>query len=161
MSTLTFPMTKKSPTVILWSWLLVGTLDLAAAMIQTVLYNGDIQRLFQFIASGAFGKEAFDGGWSYAIYGILFHYIIAFSWTIIFFIIYSGFNLSRFNKILVGICYGIVIWFVMNRIVLPFSNITPRPFDVMKSLIAASILIVAIGLPLSFIASRTSNGRAK
>jgi hypothetical protein len=161
MSALTFPMTKKSPTVILWSWLLVGTLDLAAAMIQTVLANVNIQRLFQFIASGAFGKEAFDGGWTYAIYGILFHYIIAFTWTILFFVIYSALDLSRFNKILVGICYGIVIWFVMNRIVLPFSQITPRPFDVTKSLIAASILIVAIGLPLSFIASRTSNGRAK
>jgi hypothetical protein len=161
MSTLTFPMTKKSPSVVLWSWLLVGTLDLSAAMIQTILANGNIQRLFQFIASGAFGKEAFDGGWSYAIYGVLFHYIIAFIWTIIFFALYSALNLSRFNKILVGICYGVVIWFVMNRVVLPLSNITPRPFDLTKSLIAASILTVAIGLPLSFIASRTNNGSAK
>jgi hypothetical protein len=147
-------MTKKSPAVILWSWLLVGTLDLTAAMIQTVLANGNIQRLFQFIASGALGKEAFDGGWTTAIYGVVFHYIIAFTWTIVFFVLYSALNLARFNKILVGICYGVVIWFVMNRIVLPFSNITMRPFDPTKALIAASILIVAIGIPLSFIARR-------
>jgi hypothetical protein len=154
MSTFTFPMTKKSPSVVLGSWLLVGTLDLSAAMIQTILANGNIQRLFQFIASGAFGKDAFDGGWSSALYGILFHYIIALAWTIIFFVLYSALNLSRFNKILIGVCYGVVIWFVMNRVVLQFSNITPRPFDATKSLIAASILIVAIGIPLSLIASR-------
>src|SRR4051794_39615648 len=98
MSTLTFPLTKKSPAVILWSWLLVGTLDLAAATIQTLLAGGTIQRLCQFIASGAFGKEAFDGGWTTAIYGVVFHYIIAFSWTIVFFVLYAALNLSRFNK---------------------------------------------------------------
>jgi hypothetical protein len=156
MSTLTFPLTKKSPAVILWSWLLVGTLDLTAAMIQTLLAGGSIQRLFQFIASGAFGKEVFTEDWNFAVYGIIFHYIIAFIWTILFFVLYSAFNLSRFNKFIVGICYGILVWFVMNRVVLPLSNITLRPFDVIKSLIAASILIVAIGIPLSLIASRTS-----
>jgi hypothetical protein len=72
----------------------------------------------------------------------------------VFFILYSALNLSRFNKILVGVCYGIVIWFVMNRVVLPLSSITMRPFDPTKALIACSILIVAIGIPLSLIAGR-------
>jgi hypothetical protein len=47
-----------------------------------------------------------------------------------------------------------VVWLVMNQVVLPLSNITQRQFDLTKAAIAAAVLIVAIGLPLSFLAHR-------
>ena len=150
MSTQTLSAAKKTSTIF-WSWLLVATLDLLAAIIQTLLMGGNVFRLCQYIASGVFGKDAFTD-WSFAVYGVLFHYAIALAWTFLFFTLYSKFHLSRFNKFLVGIGYGILIWFVMNRVVLGLSNVTTRPFDLVKSLIAASILIVAIGIPLSLIA---------
>jgi len=60
--------------------------------------------------------------------------------------------LSR-NRILTGIAYGIFIWCIMNFLVLPLSNIpSPITYKVSKVIKATLILIVMIGLPLSFIA---------
>jgi uncharacterized membrane protein YagU involved in acid resistance len=143
---------------ILGAWLIVGTLDLAAAMIQTIINNGSIVKLLQFIASGVFGVEAFVGGATTAVYGTLFHYGIALMWTVIFFMAYPVFKLATKNKVVTGVVYGLVVWVVMNRLVLPLSNITQRPFDATKSILAAAVLIVAIGLPLSYLAHRYSTG---
>jgi hypothetical protein len=57
------------------------------------------------------------------------------------------------NKVMVGIGYGLFVWLIMNRVVLPLSNIPPMPFVLTKAILAASILVVAIGLPLSFFAN--------
>lgn len=139
---------------VLVPWLIVGTLDIIAAMIQTALAGGNQVRLFQYIASGVYGASAFDGGVGIAALGLLFHYGIALTWTIFFFIIYPRLSFASSNRVLAGIGYGLVVWFVMNRIVLPLSNVPQRPFDLGRSAIAAAVLIVAIGLPLSFLASR-------
>ena len=58
------------------------------------------------------------------------------------------------NVVLTGVLYGLFVWFVMNRIVLPLSNTPPLPFTVRGALISSAILIVAIGMPLSIIAKR-------
>jgi hypothetical protein len=55
------------------------------------------------------------------------------------------------NRVLTGILYGLFIWLVMNRIVLPLSNTPTIPFKLYKAVKAATILIVMIGIPLSFI----------
>ena len=40
------------------------------------------------VARGAFGREeAFAGGNTMVIWGVIFHYFIAFSWTILFFVL--------------------------------------------------------------------------
>ena len=58
-----------------------------------------------------------------------------------------------------GVVYGLFIWLTMNRIVVPLSNVAAFPFRITSAIIGASILMVAIGLPLSFIAHKfyTSN----
>jgi hypothetical protein len=139
---------------ILSAWLVVGTLDLFAAIIQTLINNGSVEKLLQFIASGVFGSEAFSGGLTTAVYGAIFHYAIAFGWTLLFFLVYPALKLAQQNRVLTGLVYGMVVWLVMNQVVLPLSNITQRQFDLTKAAIAAAVLIVAIGLPLSFLAHR-------
>jgi hypothetical protein len=136
------------------AWLIVGTLDILAAMIQTAMAGGNQVRLFQYIASGVFGPSAFEGGTGIALLGLLFHYFIALTWTVLFFLAYPRLRFAQQYRVLTGIGYGCVVWFVMNRVVLPMSNVPQRPFDIAKSLIAAAVLIVAIGLPLSFLAKR-------
>lgn len=134
-------------------WLLAGTLDITAAIIQTLIGGGSIMRLMQYIASGAFGSAAFEGGMTYAVLGLLFHYVIAFGWSFLFLLIYPKLNFAPKHRLLTGIGYGAFVWFMMNRIVLPLSNISMRPFDPVRALIAAAVLVVAIGIPLSFVAS--------
>ncbi|MEO6219460.1 MAG: hypothetical protein ABIO81_03460 [Ginsengibacter sp.] len=58
--------------------LLAGTLDAIAAMINYTINGGKLpSRIFQYIASGAVGTQAFKGGKGMIILGTIFHYIIA------------------------------------------------------------------------------------
>jgi hypothetical protein len=136
------------------AWLIVGTLDIIAAIIQTFIGGGNITRLMQYIASGVFGPAAFEGGTAYAVMGLAFHYVVALGWSTLFFLIYPRLTFAPTNRLLTGIGYGILVWFMMNRVVLPLSNVKMGPFDVQKAIIAALVLIVAIGIPLSLMASK-------
>lgn len=139
---------------ILISWLLVGSLDILAAIMQTLIGGGSILRLMQYIASGVFGAVAFEGGLGYAVAGLVFHYGIALAWTILFYIAYPRLAFGKINKIVLGIGYGTFVWLIMNRVVLPLSSIKMGPFDLQRAIIATLVLIVAIGLPLAFMGGR-------
>ncbi len=104
----------------------------------------------KYVASGIFGKEAFSGSNMMIIAGLVLHYSIAFAFTIFFFLLFPKIKAFSKNWILTGILYGIFIWIVMNLIVVPLSNIGSRPFTLVNALINVIILIVCIGLPLSF-----------
>ncbi|MEP6595489.1 MAG: hypothetical protein ABJA71_06060 [Ginsengibacter sp.] len=147
---------EKSPfKTILATGLIAGTLDAIAAIINYTINGGKLPAgIFQYIASGAVGKQAFTGGTGMVVLGIIFHYTIAFAFTLFFFLVYPRINLLSKNKILTGIAYGIFVWLIMNLIVLPMSNIPSSPFNIKQAIIAAAILILAIGLPVSMIIGR-------
>ncbi|WP_026969711.1 hypothetical protein [Algoriphagus terrigena] len=148
-------MQKRPLALVFGSVLLVGTLDILAACIQYYLKTGSGPALvFKFIASGVFGAEAFSAGDSMIVYGLLFHYSIAVSFTIFFFLITTLFPALLKAKVVTGIGYGIAVWIVMNLIVVPISNTPKGEFDWINAGIGMLILIVCIGLPLSFIAAK-------
>jgi hypothetical protein len=63
---------------ILKAGLIVGTLDILAAFIQYAIKTGKNPTVvLKFIASGVFGKEAFNGGTMMNVYGLIFHFVIA------------------------------------------------------------------------------------
>ncbi len=93
-----------------------------------------------------------------AAMGLLFHYLIAFSFTLFFFWIFPKVKTWIPNWVLLGVLYGILVWVVMNRLVVPLSNTPKGPFNLQSALINAAILIVCIGLPLAFMASRQKVG---
>lgn len=136
------------------AWLMAGTLDLAAAVIQMLINDRDPLMMLKFIASGVFGSSALQGGNGYAVLGILFHYVIAGIWTWLFFFFYPRLRFLQMNVWVTAFLYGLFVWFVMNRLVLPLSNTPPIPFTVRGALISAAVLVVAIGMPLSFMARR-------
>ena len=134
---------------------IVGTLDILSAFIYYSIKTGkNPLNILLFIASGLFGKEAFAGGNKMMMIGLILHYFIAFAFTIFFFWIFPRIKAFAKNKLLTGIVYGIFIWVVMNLAVVPLSNISSRPFDVTNAIINVLILIVCIGIPLSYLASR-------
>ncbi len=134
--------------------LLVGTLDLISALLLTLLRGGTFLKLSQYIASGVFGDDAFQGGTPMAVAGVFFHYIIATGWTVLFFTLYPAMKSYLKHPLFIAVAYGIFIWVVMNLVVLPLSNIPESPFNFGRALIAMLVLIVAIGLPLAFIGRR-------
>ena len=150
---------------ILLSGLLVGTLDILSAFADVYISTGKNPLVvLNYIASGAVGKTAFAGGAGIQLLGLLFHFIIAFSFTVLFYWLYSKNKLPSKNWIITGIIYGIFIGVIMNLIVVRLSYIPSAPLSAMKPLKvlkAVLILICMIGLPLSFIANTVSNKEKK
>jgi hypothetical protein len=139
---------------ILKAWLLVGSLDIIAACTQYYIKTGkNPENVLKYVASAVFGKDASAGGTMMSVYGLVFHFINALLFTLFFFFVVSKFRFASANRILTGIGYGAFMWAVMRFLVLPLSNVQLLPLTLTGSLIAIAILIICIGLPLSFIAN--------
>ena len=131
----------------------VGTLDILAALTDYYIATGkNPVVVLKFIASGFYGKQAFSGGTNMVFLGLLSHFIIAFIFTIFFFSVYPKIKFISKYRIATGIIYGTFAWAVMNLIVLPLSNTPPISHTTFKVIKAILILVVMMGIPLSFIA---------
>ncbi|HZI01653.1 MAG TPA: hypothetical protein VEX63_10925 [Flavisolibacter sp.] len=144
----------KTAAQILKAGLLVGTLDILAAFLYFFIQTGNdkVSIVLKYIASGVFGKSAMSGGVDMIIAGLVFHYIIAFAFTLVFFWLFPKIKIARQHTVLTGILYGAFIWAVMNLVVVPLSGIGSRPFNWENALINLLILIVCMGIPLSLMA---------
>lgn len=140
---------------VILSGLIVGLLDITAACVNAYLQRGITPAgVLRYVASGFFGKEAFEGGMGMAAMGLLFHFIIALSWTTLFFVLYDKIKVLQLNKIYVGLGYGIVVWLGMNFIVLPLSNVPPLVYRLVPTLIMIGIHMFVIGLSISLLANQ-------
>ena len=140
---------------ILTTTLIAGTLDIIAACANAYLaVKLTPDRVLKYVASGFFGKSAFSGGVEMMAFGLFFHFIIAFACTACFFFMYPKWAFLHQNVGINAIFIGIVAWSVTTQLVIPMSQITPPPFNFEKALIAASILIVCIGLPIAYFAKQ-------
>lgn len=135
--------------------LIAGTLDGLAAVIMYYSKTGnDPMNVFRYIASGVFGSDAFSGGTPMAVWGIVFHYLIAFGWTTLFFLVATRLSILTRNWIVSGIIYGIVVWMGMNLVVLPLSRVPAPagPGGWVSIVRAATVLIICIGMPVAYTA---------
>ncbi len=140
---------------VLLTGLLAGTLDGSAAVIKFIIpaYRNPV-RIFQYIASGIFGPEVFSQSPWMAVWGLIFHYMIATTWTLLFFFAYPKIRFLATNKVAAGLGYGVVVWLIMNLVVLPLSNVPPGTFNLTQAAIGMIILMLAIGLPISLMANK-------
>ncbi|MBS1921684.1 MAG: hypothetical protein JST17_15670 [Bacteroidetes bacterium] len=140
---------------ILITTLLAGSLDITAACISAYIVNGATPgRVLKYIASGAFGKSAFNGGYDMIAWGLLFHYIIAFSCTAVFFWFYPRLKFLSKNIFLNSILIALVAWAVTTLVVMPLSELPPAHFTVAGVARAIIVLIFCIGLPISWMARK-------
>lgn len=131
--------------------LIAGTCDIVAACIQSYVVNGTLpSRVLRYVASGVFGKSALTGGDEMIVWGLVFHFIIAFSCTASYFLAYPKIKLLKRNWLIDAVLVGAVAWCVTNLIVVPMSNTPKFPFDITKVPISLSILIVCIGVPIAY-----------
>ncbi len=140
---------------VLKAGLIVGTLDILAALIQFYIKtNKNPITVLNFIASGVFGSDAFTGGTKMAAFGLFFHYIIAFVFTFLFFKLYPKLSTLTRNAFLLGFVYGLFIWLTMQFVVLPLSQAPAMKINLQGAITAILILIVCIGIPLSWLTQR-------
>jgi hypothetical protein len=55
------------------------------------------------------------------------------------------------NKYASGLLYGLLVWLIMNRIVLPLTKIHLAQFQWSNALIGMALLMLFIGLPVAYI----------
>lgn len=153
------PLAKKSGDwrAILFGGLLAGVLDLTAAFIKSGLQGVSPTRVMQSIASGLLGAESFAGGAAAAALGVLLHFIIAFVWTIVFYVASRRIKFLTAQPIRSGVLYGIAVYLIMYYLVVPLS-VAPFQMPHTPDAIARDVFIhiICIGLPIALVVRRFS-----
>ena len=111
---------------------IAGALDILFAIGFAMSRGSTPERLLQVVASGAFGKPAFDGGAAMAAMGLLLHFVLSFIWTALFFFAARAKPAVLRRPYLTAIAFGILVFFVMRLVVLPLSAF---PFPVKFQLV--------------------------
>jgi hypothetical protein len=120
----------KQSSVSRWTWLAataiaVGTLDMAFATAFWGLKGVAAARVWQSVASGMLGRDAFLGGGITAALGLVLHFAIAFLMVLAYDLAASRLRWLLRWPWLTGPFYGLVLYFVMNFVVLPLSAAGP------------------------------------
>ena len=138
-----------------------GTLDIADNLIFNQLRGITPKMVFQYIASGLIGIQAFRGGLASVALGVALHYTIALIWTGVFYAASRKFAILSRRPVLSGFVYGGAIYLVMNFIVLPLSGVPhPRSAVTIASRVNGVLaLLFFIGLPISLLVRRYSSER--
>ena len=141
---------------ILIGGLIAGAFDITYAFIFSYLRSGRTPTfVLQSVASGALGRDAFQGGAKSAALGLTFHFLIALIAATLYVFV------SRFLPFLVthpvtsGIAYGICVFAFMYGFVLRVSaiHLTTWPWSLPKSVLIGGLLIhmFGIGLPIALV----------
>jgi hypothetical protein len=141
---------------VLLTGLLVGTLDISYAYINSTVQSGKFPaRMFNYISGGALGLEAgLHGGTPAAFLGLFFHYFIAMAYTVFFFLLFPRLKFLWYNKYLVGMLYAIFVNVTMSQIVLRLSRLPAWDFDLNKAFPDWVIFGVIFGIPVAYSAYR-------
>jgi uncharacterized membrane protein YagU involved in acid resistance len=153
-------MTKSSASkAIFWGGLIAGALDLTGACVVSWLRAGVTPvRVMQSVASGLIGSAAYSGGAKTAALGVVLHFFIATTWTVIFYLVSRKLRFLIEQPVIWGLVYGVFVWTFMNFVVLPLSKLPPaRTAPTLPGrLIGLLIIMFCIGLPIAIIVRRFS-----
>jgi hypothetical protein len=137
---------------------IAGTLDIIAAHLHIWAASGSFPtRVFKGIAGGAVGREhSMQGGAGMVLLGIIFHYFISLSFTLLYFVIHPRLSLLRKNVLVSALLYSLAVWCTMSFVVLPFSALhAPIPnFANKHTYFGMIVLITVFGLPIALSAAR-------
>ncbi len=106
--------------------LLTGIVDgTFSSVLNVVAYGSTVTRLFQGVASTLLGSQAFEGGTSTALAGVVMHFGVAFAWSAVFVLLVSRWSWVRrllgspYGPVKVGALYGPLVWMTMSLVVIP------------------------------------------
>ena len=136
--------------------LIAGILDFLYVTTSVFMSGGSVMQLWQYVASGIFGSSAYSMGMTGALYGIIFHFLIMVVFSVAIYFLYKKVSVIRKHPILSGLIYGSCIWFVMNLLVVPLSNVGSGFPQIQLDMIfnIGFVVHVILGLPLVYITKR-------
>lgn len=138
---------------ILLAGFIAGTLDaLGATIVYCAMMKAlTVTQLFHGIYSGLFGDTIIGSQNTMAVIGLLLHYFIALCFATGYFLAYPYLSFLKRNTLISGLLYGIIVWIIMNLVVVPLSQAHHSTATFPGFLRGVSILMLCIGLPISFI----------
>jgi hypothetical protein len=130
---------------ILKATLISGTLGIVAVFSSAyIVHNKSPDRVLKYIASGVFGNEAYDGGYS----------MIAFACVAVFFAVYPRARFLHKSDTVNSLLIGVNAWVVTNLVTLPLSHISLPTFTFINVVRVVLILDFYIGLPIIILARK-------
>ncbi|HZD94949.1 MAG TPA: hypothetical protein VE133_11890 [Candidatus Sulfotelmatobacter sp.] len=141
---------------ILWGGLACGIFDITQACIAWGIQNHlPPMRIFQSVAAGVLGRDAFQGGAKTAALGLALHFFIAFCWAAGYYVASRQIGFLMDQPILAGMLYGEFVWLMMNFVVIPLSAIHRWPTWTKASIITGPIgHLFLVGLPIALAVKR-------
>jgi uncharacterized membrane protein YagU involved in acid resistance len=115
-------------------------------------------RIFQSIASGLLGSDAYDGGLATAILGGVLHFCIATAMAAGYLFLSGRLDRMRIAPLFGGFVYGLFLFLLMYLVVVPLSasNVTMPSGRLMTGALFAHTVLV--GIPIAFVVRFLSAG---
>jgi uncharacterized membrane protein YagU involved in acid resistance len=133
--------------------LAAGALDIGAAILTNLQVPARV--VLQSVASGWLGSAAYQGGWPAAWLGLASHFGIMLGIAAVYMVAAARVPALRRWWIGAGVVFGVAVWLTMAFVVVPLSASTlPGPADLAAALKPLAIHILAVGLPIAWIARR-------
>ena len=137
---------------IVYGGVCVGILDGLAATINAGIKGVSPDKVFHYIASGLIGRDAsYNGGAATIVLGILLHFVIAFGVVTVFVLLSRSFPILLRRAVLVGMVYGIAVYFAMAYLIVPLSAVARSPFSFSGMITGIVIHMFCVGLPTALI----------
>jgi uncharacterized membrane protein YagU involved in acid resistance len=141
--------------------LIAGTFDITYACVFSYIRSGRTPAVvLQSVASGALGRDAYNGGLKIAALGLLFHFLIALVAAAVFVLASRVLPFMISHWVISGILFGLCLYAFMNCVVLRVSaiHVATWPWQFPKSVLIGGLLIhmFGIGLPIALVNRRYS-----
>jgi len=145
----------KACQAILAGGLIVGVLDLTAALVNNRLQGRSSIGVLQAIASGVLGADSFKGGFTTAVLGVVLHFIIATGATAVYYAASRKLKLLVQQAIVCGLAYGVAVYLFMYLIVLPLSAVPFKISYTLNVLVTGLMIhLFCVGLPIALAVRR-------
>jgi hypothetical protein len=134
---------------------MVATLDLVyACSFWAMLRHVPPAYVMQYIASGALGKAAFEGGMATAAAGAAFHYFIATMMVLAYTLASSRYRELVRHPLRYGLPYGLLLWGVMTYVVVPLSQAQPSARPLLLAVATNFLMHLLLGVICAWFARR-------
>ncbi len=136
--------------------LFAGTLDITENLIFNECRGITPTMVFQYIASGLIGMKSVHLGAASVALGVVLHYVIALTWTVVFYAASRKLAILGRRPVICGLLYGGAVYLFMNLIVLPLSRV-PHSRNAMTTasrINGVLAVVLFIGLPISLLVRR-------
>lgn len=143
---------------IVWGGLLAGVGDITFAFVVSGLRGVGPVRVLQSVAGGLLGRTAAEGGLVTAALGAVLHFLIAFIWATVFWLLSRKLTVLVRHPVVCGLLYGALVYFFMYFVVLPLSAIYfPLNRTASSILLNAGGHMLLVGLPIALAAYKFTN----